>query len=48
VAAEMFPEFKFVAVQHKKGIWIYETFPSRGSADAALLSACALAEGIPI
>ena len=48
VAAEMFPEFKFVAVQHKKGIWIYETFLSRGSADAALLSACALAEGIPI
>ena len=48
VAAEMFPEFKFVAVQHKKGIWIYEAFPSRNSADAALLSACALAEGIPI
>ncbi len=26
VAAEMFPEFKFVAVQNKKGIWIYEKF----------------------
>ncbi len=29
VAAEMFPEFKFVAVQLRKGIWIYETFSSR-------------------
>ncbi len=27
VAAEMFPEFKFVAVQLHKGIWIYETIP---------------------
>jgi len=27
VAAEMFPEFKFVAVQYKKGIWIYEAIP---------------------
>jgi hypothetical protein len=29
VAAEMYPEFTFIAVQRKKGIWVYEYFHSR-------------------
>ena len=43
VAAEMFPEFKFVAVQYKKGIWLYETFSSCNKSRRGSLSACQLA-----